>query len=48
MNIQKNSFLFFFKEDQAYKIKKVINISHLIMLLIKMRLLIFLVLNRYD
>ena len=43
-----NSFLFFLKKDQAYKTKKIINISYLIMLLIKMRLLIFLVLIRYG
>ena len=43
-----NSFLFFLKKDQAYKTKKIINISYLIMVLIKMRLLIFLVLSRYG
>ena len=43
-----NSFLFFLKKDQAYKTKKIINISYLIMVLIKMRLLIFLVLSRYE
>ena len=43
-----NSFLFFLKKDQAYKTKKIINISYLIMVLIKMRLLILLVLSRYG
>ena len=44
-----SSYLFFLKKDQAYKTKKkVINISYLIVALIKMRLLIFLVLSRYG
>ena len=46
MNIQQA--LFILKKDQAYKTKKIINISYLIMVLIKMRLLIFLVLSRYG
>ena len=45
MNLQQA--LFFLKKDQVYKTKKIINISYLIMVLIKMRLLIFLVLSRY-
>ena len=38
-----SSFLFFLEKDQAYKTKKIINISCLIMVPIKMRLLISLV-----
>ena len=45
MNIQKALFFSFLKKTKPIKQKKVINISHLIMLLIKMRLLMFLVLN---
>ena len=46
MNIQET--LFFLEKDQAYKTKNIINISNIIMWLIKMRLLIFLVLSRYG
>ena len=41
-------FLFFLKKDRAYKTKKIINISYLIMVLTKMKLLIFLVLIQYG
>ena len=44
MKIQET--LFFLEKDQAYKTKNIINISYIIMWLIKMRLLIFLVLSR--
>ena len=43
----KQALFFSFLKNQAYKRKKIINISHLIMVLIKTRLLIFLVLSRY-
>ena len=46
MNIQET--LFFLEKDQAYKTKNIINISYIIMWLIKMRLLMFLVLSRYG
>ena len=46
MKIQET--LFFLEKDQAYKTKNIINISYIIMWLIKMRLLIFLVLSRYG
>ena len=46
MNIQET--IFFLEKDQAYKTKNIINISNIIMWLIKMRLLIFLVLSRYG
>ena len=46
MNIQET--IFFLEKDQAYKTKNIINISYIIMWLIKMRLLIFLVLSRYG
>ena len=47
INIQESLFFSFLK-SQAYKTKKIINISYLIMVLIKMRLLIFFVLSRYG
>ena len=46
INIQQTH-LFSFLKTKPIK-KKLINISYLIMVLIKMRLLIFLVLNRYG
>ena len=46
MNIQET--IFFLEKDQAYKTKNIINISYIIMWLIKMRLLMFLVLSRYG
>ena len=46
--IIRQAFLFFLKKDQAYKTKKIIIISYLLMKLIKMRLLIFLALSRYG
>ena len=46
MKIQET--LFFLEKDQAYKTKNIINISYIIMWLIKMRPLIFLVLSRYG
>ena len=46
MKIQET--LFFLEKDQAYKTKNIINISYIIMWLIKMRLLMFLVLSRYG
>ena len=46
MNIQQA--LFILKKDQAYKTKKIINISYLIMVLIKVKLLIFLTLSQYG
>ena len=48
MDIQQALFFSFLKKTKAIKQKKVINISYLIMVLIKMRLLIFLVLSRYG
>ena len=48
MEFASSSFLFFLKKDQVYKKKKIINISYLIMVLIKMRLLLFFVLSRYG
>ena len=42
-----NPFLFFLKKTKPIK-QKIFNINYLIMLLIKMRLLIFLVLSRYG
>ena len=46
MNIQEA--LFFLEKDKAYKRKNIINISYMIMGLIKIRLLIFLVLSQYG
>ena len=48
MDIQQALFFSFLKKTKAIKQKKVINISYLIMVLIKMRLLILLVLSRYG
>ena len=48
MNIQPALFFFFLKKYQAYKTKNVIKISYLITVLIKMRLLIFLILSQYE
>ena len=45
MNVQ---VVFFLQKDQAYNAKNIINIRYLMMVLIKMRLLIFLVLRRYG
>ena len=43
----KSLILFFLKKPSAKNTKKIINISYLIMVLLKMRLLIFLVLSRH-
>ena len=48
MNIQQALFFSLLKKTKPIKQKKIINISYLIMVLIKMRLLIFLVLSRYG
>ena len=48
MNIQQALFFSFLKKAKAYKTKKIINISYLIMVPIKMRLLISLVLSQYG
>ena len=47
MNIQQALFFSFLKKTKPINQKKIINITYLIMVLIKMRLLIFLVLSRY-
>ena len=47
-NINKQTLFSSFLKNQAYKIKKIFNISYLIMVLIKTRLLIFLVLSRHE
>ena len=48
INIQQTLFFSFLKKTKPIKQKKIIKISCLIMVLIKMRLLIFLVLSRYE
>ena len=48
INIQQTLFFSFLKKTKPIKQKKIIKISCLIMVLIKMRLLIFLVLSRYG
>ena len=48
MNIQQVLFFSFLKKTKTIKFKKIINISYLIMGLMKMRLLILLVLSRYG
>ena len=48
MNIQQALFFSLLKKTKPIKQKKIINISYLIMVLIKMRLLIFSVLSRYG
>ena len=48
MDIQQALFFSFLKKTKPIQQKKIINISHLIMVLIKMRLLILLVLSRYG
>ena len=49
MNIQQALFFSFLKKTKPIKQnKKLINISYLIMVLIKIRLIIFLVLSRYG
>ena len=47
MNIQEALFFFFLKKGQFHKTKEIINISYLIMVLIKISLSIFLVLSQY-
>ena len=48
MNIQQAFFFSFLKKSKPMKQTKIISISYLIMVLIKIRLLIFLVLSRYG
>ena len=48
LNIQQALFFSFLKRTKPLKQKKVINVSYLIMALIKMKQLIFLVLSRYG
>ena len=48
LNIQQALFFSFLKRTKPLKQKKVINVSYLIMTLIKMKQLIFLVLSRYG
>ena len=48
MDIQQALFFSFLKKTKPIQQKKIINISYLIMVLIKMRLLILLVLSRYG
>ena len=48
MNIQEALFFFFLKKGQSYKTKEIINISYLIMVLIKLSLSRFLVLSQHG
>ena len=48
INIQQTLFFSFLKKTKPIKQKKIINISYLMMVQIKMRLLIFLALTRYG
>ena len=48
MNIQQAHFFSFLKKIKPIKQKKIINISYIIVVLLKMRLLIFFILSRYG